>query len=343
MKRELRVYEERFAYREPFRIAGHLFTETTVLVAEIEATGSNGAHVGRGEAAGVYYLGDDIAHMRGEVERVRADIEAGAAGREELQSLLPPGGARNALDCALWDLDAKLAGVPAWKLAGFERLEPLATTMTIGADTPEKMAAIATGRFGAWPMLKLKLTGEAALDRARVRTVRAARPDAWIGVDANQGYGLEDLPNLLEVLAASDVALLEQPLPRGREAELARVKRAIPFAADESVCTLAEVERAPGCFDVVNIKLDKCGGLTEGLAIARRCKALGLKVMVGNMMGSSLSMAPSLVVGQLCDVVDLDGPTFLAQDRDPGVIYADGRIESGAVAWGVPDRQAARL
>jgi len=331
MKRTLQLHEERFAYREPFRIAGHLFTETAVLVAEI----SVGTHAGRGEAAGVYYLGDDLAHMRAEAEGVRADIEAGA-GREELQSLLPPGGARNALDCALWDLDAKLAGVPAWRLAGFERLEPLATTMTIGADTPEAMAGVAVGRFAGWPMLKLKLTGELELDRARVGAVRAARPDAWIGVDANQGYDPDGLAPLLAMLVANAVTLLEQPLPRGREAELAHVKRAIPFAADESVCSLAELERAPGCFDLVNIKLDNCGGLTEALAIARRCKELGLGVMVGNMMGSSLSMAPSLVVGQLCDVVALDGPPFLTQDRPGGVRYADGAIAGGEAVWGQP-------
>ncbi len=339
MERSLRLYEERFAYREPFRISGHLFTETTVLVAEISARNSGGTYVGRGEAAGVYYLGDDLAHMRSEAERVRAAIEAGA-GREELQSLLPPGGARNALDCALWDLDAKAAGVPAWRLAGLEWLEPLPTTMTIGADAPEAMAAIAAGRFGDWPMLKLKFTGEADLDRARLAAVRAARPDAWIGVDANQGYGLGDLPDLLRNLVAENVELLEQPLPRGHEDQLARVKRSIPFAADESVCTLAEVERAPGCFDLVNIKLDKCGGLTEALAIARRCKELGLGVMVGNMMGSSLSMAPSLVVGQLCDVVDLDGPTFLANDREPGIEYSDGRIVAGTVEWGLLQKTA---
>jgi L-alanine-DL-glutamate epimerase-like enolase superfamily enzyme len=208
--------------------------------------------------------------------------------------------------------------------------------MTIGAGTPEVMAGVASGRFADWPMLNLKLTGEAELDGARVRAVRAARPDAWIGVDANQGYKLEGLPSLLEELVRSGVRLLEQPLARDREADLAGVKRTVPFAADESVCTLAEVERAPGCFDLVNIKLDKCGGLTEALAIARRCKELGLGAMVGNMMGSSLSMAPSLVVGQLCEVVDLDGPTFLSEDRPGGVRYAGGTIAIGNAAWGQP-------
>jgi L-alanine-DL-glutamate epimerase-like enolase superfamily enzyme len=330
MQRALSLREERFAYREPFRIAGHLFTQTAVLVAEI----ADGDHVGLGEGAGVYYLGDDLAHMREAAESVRGEIERGA-GREELQSLLPAGGARNAIDCALWDLEARAIGTPVWKLAGLDRFEPLRTTMTIGADVPQAMAAAATGRFGEWPMLKLKLTGDVALDADRVRTVRAVRPDAWIGVDANQGYGLETLAELVDLLLEARIELLEQPLARGVEDRLDGVARPLPFAADESVCTLAEVDRARARFDVVNIKLDKCGGLTEALAIAARCRVLGLRVMVGNMMGSSLSMAPSMVVGQLCDIVDLDGPTFLAKDRPCGVHYAAGKIAVGEDGWGL--------
>jgi L-alanine-DL-glutamate epimerase-like enolase superfamily enzyme len=330
MKREVTLREERFVFREPFRIAGHLFTETAVLVARIAA----GGHVGLGEGSGVYYLGDDLAHMREAAESVRPDLEAGA-GRVELQSLLPPGGARNALDCALWDLEARVAGVPVWTLAGLERFEPLPTTMTIGADTPEAMAATAAGGLADWPMLKLKLTGDEALDAERLRAVRAARPEAWIGVDANQAYTRGNLAGLVHVLVETHTALLEQPLARGAEAVLDGIARPLPFAADESVCTLVEVERARGRFDVVNIKLDKCGGLTEALAIAARCRELGLRIMVGNMMGSSLSMAPSIVVGQLCDIVDLDGPSFLAEDRPGGVEYLDGRIAIGHAPWGL--------
>jgi L-alanine-DL-glutamate epimerase-like enolase superfamily enzyme len=330
MARRVTLREERFAYREPFRIAGHLFTETSVLVAEI----ADGDCLGLGEGAGVYYLGDDLAHMRQAAESVRSELEAGA-DRAELQSLLPPGGARNALDCALWDLECRMRGVPAWQLAGLDGFGPLPTTMTIGADTPEVMAAAASGRFGDWPILKLKLTGDEALDAERLRAVRAVRPDAWIGVDANQGYTSENLHGLLEILLESGVELLEQPLPRGAEGHLDAVARPLPFAADESVCTLAEVDLAPGRFDVVNIKLDKCGGLTEALAIARKCRELGLQVMVGNMMGSSLSMAPSMIVGQLCDVVDLDGPTFLASDRPGAVRYAGGNIAIGSAGWGL--------
>jgi L-Ala-D/L-Glu epimerase len=324
---------EDFPFKEPFRISGHAFDRTRVLVAEID----DGTHRGRGEGAGVYYLGDDLDHMVAEAESARAAVEAGAT-RTDLQSLLPAGGARNALDCAFWDLEAKRAGTPAWRLAGLDRFEPLPTTMTIGAGTPEEMASAAAGRFRDWPMLKLKLTGEADLDAARARAVRAARADAWIGVDANQGYSREGLEDLLAVLAEVGAVLLEQPVPRGAEASLDGAARPIQFAADESVCTLAEVEAAAGRFDIVNIKLDKCGGLTEALTIAERCRALGVGVMVGNMMGSSLSMAPSLVVGQLCDVVDLDGPTFLAEDRPGGVIYRDGRIAAGTLDWGLIGR-----
>lgn len=324
----LDVRVEHFPYREPFRISGHVFRETRVIMTQL----SDGDHVGRGEAAGVYYLGDDAEHMLSEVERVRPAIERGAT-RQDLQALLPPGGARNALDCAYWELEAKQAGVPAWQLAGLDEPHPLRSTLTIGAGTPEEMARAAS-RIDPDAPLKLKLTGHVGDDLARVRAVRAARPEAWIGVDANQGYRLQTLGELLPALVDAGVALLEQPLPRGREAELDGLERPLPFAADESAVSLADTDKLVGRFDVVNIKLDKCGGLTEGLAIARRARALGLDVMVGNMMGTSLSMAPAYLLGQLCDVVDLDGPTFLACDRTPGVSYRDGMILCPPEIWG---------
>jgi L-alanine-DL-glutamate epimerase-like enolase superfamily enzyme len=324
----VRLSIETFPYRQPFRISGHVFTETEVLLAEID----DGTHVGRGEGAGVYYLGDDAAHMLRAAESVQAAISAGA-GRKALQELLPAGGARNALDCALWDLEAKQAGVPAWQLAGLNAPRPLLSTLTLGAEAPERMAAAALALDPAAPV-KVKLTGELALDVARVQAIRAARPDAWIGVDANQGYDRPTLEQLLPTLVAARIALLEQPLKRGDEAALDGLARPLPFAADESALTLADTDALVGRFDVVNIKLDKCGGLTEALAIAHRARALGLEVMVGNMMGSSLAMAPSFLVGQLCDVVDLDGPTFLARDRVPSVVYADGHIHCPDAVWG---------
>ncbi|APZ98839.1 dipeptide epimerase [Sphingopyxis sp. QXT-31] len=323
---DLRV--ERFPYHQPFRISGHVFTETALLVAEL----SDGTHAGRGEGAGVYYLGDDIDHMLGQAQSVRAAIEAGAT-RAELQSLLPAGGARNALDCAFWELEAKQAGRPVWELAGLDAPKALRSTLTLGADEPGKMARAALAIDPEAPV-KVKLTGDLDDDIARVEAIRAARADAWIGVDANQGYDVATLRKLLPILTANNVAQLEQPLKRGREADLDGLKRPLPFVADESALTLADTASLVGRFDVVNIKLDKCGGLTEGLAIARQAKKLGLDVMVGNMMGTSLSMAPSYLVGQLCDIVDLDGPTFLARDREPGVEYRGGMIHCPDAIWG---------
>ncbi|WP_439487081.1 dipeptide epimerase [Blastomonas fulva] len=323
---DLRV--ERFAYHQPFRISGHVFTETALLVATL----SDGQHVGRGEGAGVYYLGDDIDHMLAQATSVREAIERGAS-RQDLQEMLPPGGARNALDCAYWDLEAKQAGRPVRELAGLESPRPLLSTLTLGADTPAAMAAAAQALDPLAPV-KVKLTGDLDNDIARLEAIRAARPEAWLGVDANQGYDIGMLASLMPVLIGLRIAQLEQPLKRGRESDLDGFKRSIPFVADESAVTLADTASLVGRFDMVNIKLDKCGGLTEGLAIAREARLLGLGVMVGNMMGSSLSMAPSFLLGQLCDIVDLDGPTFLARDRVPGVSYRDGRVHCPSEIWG---------
>ena len=298
----------------------------------------HGEHVGRGEAAGVYYNDDRPESMLATLESLRPRIEAGI-DREALRQLLPSGGARNALDCALWELEAQLRGEPVWKLAGLAAVRPLLTTFTVGADEPETMASRAAGYVtsdkGA-RALKLKLTGEAQLDGERVRAVRARCPDAWVGVDANQGYDAETLPKLLPFLAEANVSLLEQPCARGREADLDGIERALPIAADESILDLRELEARHHRFDVVNIKLDKCGGLTEGLLMAKRARELGKKVMVGNMAGSSLAMGPAFVLGQHCDVVDLDGPIFLAQDRSPSVVYRDGYIDCPADVWGYP-------
>jgi L-Ala-D/L-Glu epimerase len=323
---DLRV--ERFAYHQPFRISGHVFTETVLLVAEL----SDGENVGRGEGAGVYYLGDDIDHMLAEAARVRGAIERGAT-REELQTLLPPGGARNALDCAFWELEAKQKGRPVWELAGLEPPQPLFSTLTLGAESADRMARAALAIDPDAPV-KVKLTGDLTDDIARIVAIRAARPDAWIGVDANQGYHLPTLAELLPVLVSAGIAQLEQPLPRGCEADLDGLTRPLPFVADESALSFDDTAALVGRFDAVNIKLDKCGGLTEALAIARQARLLGLDVMVGNMMGTSLSMAPSYLVGQLCDIVDLDGPTFLAHDRTPGVAYRGGKIHCPSEIWG---------
>ncbi len=327
-KLQLTVQVERLEFSAPFRIAGFLFEHQDAVVATLD----DGRHRGRGEACGVYYLGDNAAEMVAALEAQRATIEAGI-DRAALQRLLPPGGARNALDCALWELDARRGGKPVWELAGLDPPQPLVTTFTLGADDPQVMAEGAR-RFADAQALKVKLTGELELDIARVTAVRKARPEVWLGVDANQGYSIANLPSLIEPLREATVTQIEQPLARGREAELENFRSPIPLVADESALCLADVAGLVGRFNMVNIKLDKCGGLTEGLAMVREARRLGLAVMVGNMMGSSLAMGPSFILGQLCDVVDLDGPTFLKHDRTPGVIYAGGMIWADEAVWG---------
>jgi L-alanine-DL-glutamate epimerase-like enolase superfamily enzyme len=332
---KLRLEVEKLRLAAPFRISGFVFEEQDAVIATLD----DGIHQGRGEASGVYYLGDTAQTMVAAIEAKRGAIEAGI-DRAALQRLLPPGGARNALDCALWELDARRSSTPVWKLAGLEPPRPLITTFTLGADDPTVMVAGAR-KYAQARSLKMKLTGELALDIARVQAVRAARPEVWIGVDANQGYGIDALDSLVDALVAENVSLLEQPLKRGRESDLDGFVSKIPIAADESALSLADLAGLVGRFNVVNIKLDKCGGLTEGLAMAHEARRLGLRIMVGNMVGSSLAMAPAFVLGQLCDVVDLDGPIFLARDRTPGMVYANGTAWIDEHVWGATQAEPA--
>jgi L-Ala-D/L-Glu epimerase / N-acetyl-D-glutamate racemase len=326
----LEVVAKQHALAEPFNITGHSITTADVVVVTLR----KGTYVGRGEAAGVFYLERNTpADMISQIEAVRHRIEAGIE-REELQGLLPPGGARNALDCAAWDLESKLLATPVWRLAGLESPRPLLTTFTVSANTPQKMAIDALAYSGA-KALKLKLTGQ-SIDADRVRAVREVCPGAWLAVDANQGFTRTSLDGLMPVLIDNDVQLIEQPFRVGHDVELEGFRSPIQIAADESAQELKHIEMLVRRYDVVNIKLDKCGGLTEGLAMAQSARRLGLSVMVGNMLGSSLAMAPAFVLGQLCDVVDLDGPVFLKEDCMPAVRYERGMITAPEALWGHP-------
>lgn len=333
MTMTVRVEIEEWRMAEPLRITSHTFDVMPFLYVTIEKDG----HVGRGEAAGVYYRGDDAASMKRQIAPLIPAIEAGIT-RNSLQGMLPPGGARNALDCALWDLEAKLSGRPVWQLAGLEQPRPLVTTFTCGADSPERMAVVAR-RHASAQALKLKLTGD-PIDADRVRAVRETRPDVWLGADGNQGFTRASLERLMPVLVAARTALIEQPFPAGQDSLLDDFHSPIPVAADESAQALTDVAGLVGRFDVVNVKLDKCGGLTEALEMVRAARRLGLETMVGNMFGTSLAMAPSFLVGQLCTVVDLDGPAFLASDRPVSVNYTDGRIHCPEALWGYPESPA---
>jgi L-Ala-D/L-Glu epimerase len=327
MKIETRI--ERWPLAIPFRITGRTFEHVDVLVALLR----DGDLLGRGEAAGVYYRDESPATMQAQIESARTRIE-GLEDARDLLAVLPPGGARNAVDCAFWELEALRSGQTVWARAAIASPRPLLTTWTIGADEPDAMARRAKQCADA-RALKLKLTGDAS-DAGRVTAVRDARPDVWLAVDANQGFTRASLDLLLPVLVEARVELLEQPFAVGEESALDRLDCPIPIAADESAQVAADVAALAGRFQVVNVKLDKSGGLTGALDMAREARRLGLSPMVGNMVGTSLAMAPAFVVGQLCDIVDLDGPLLLARDRAPGARYENGQIWCGPEVWGAP-------
>ena len=318
---------ERWPLIEPFHITGYVWEYVDVLVVGLE----RGGFAGVAEAAGVYYRNDMPRAMLAEVESLRARVEAGVS-RKELTDLIGPGGARNALDCALWDLEAKETGTPAWRIANLPPPRPIITTFTCGADDPDKMAAVASAYTSA-RAIKLKLTGE-AVDAERVRAVRRVRPHVWLSVDANQGFTPSGLEELMPVLVEARVKVIEQPFPIGQEACLDGFRSPVPIAADESLQGLADLPALVDRFQYVNIKLDKCGGLTEALAIAREARRLGMGCMVGNMLGTSLAMAPAWILGQLCSAADLDGPMFLKADRSHPVSYVDGHISCSTELWG---------
>lgn len=314
MSAALSVRGESFPVRGVFRISRGARREARVVVAEVKADG----YVGRGECVPYPRYGETV---EGVVAAIEAQAGAVAAGldRAGLQQALPAGAARNALDCALWDLEAKQRARPAWSLAGVPEPRAVQTAFTISVGAPEEMAAAAAEHRDK-PLLKLKMAAGAE-DLERVRAVRAARPDARLIVDANEAWTPDDLRTLLPQLAALKVALVEQPLPAGEDAVLAQVPHPVPVCADESCHTAADVPRLAPLYDMVNVKLDKAGGLTEALRVVRAARSEGLGVMVGCMLGSSLAMAPAFLLAQEAEVVDLDGPLLLARDRAPGLVF----------------------
>jgi L-alanine-DL-glutamate epimerase-like enolase superfamily enzyme len=323
--RELKATTERWYMKQPFTITGYTFTHAEILYVTIAENGVTG----QGEAAGVYYLDENGESMLADVESVRRAIENGA-GREDLLSLLPAGGARNALDCALWDLEAKLQGTSIWALTGLTPGETV-TVNTVGIGTPEEMAANA--RALDTDRIKVKLSDDRPLER--IAAVRAARPDAEIVVDINQGWTFEQLVEWAPKLKELGVAMIEQPLPRGGDEALEGYTPPIPLCADESCLNTGEFEQAAKRYQMINIKLDKTGGLTEALKLADMARARGIGLMVGNMMGTSLAMAPGYVVAQLCRFVDLDGALFLDSDRAHPMHYAHGVLSAPSrELWG---------
>lgn len=323
----LSVRVQHWPIRGHFTIARGSKTEAVVVVVEI----GDGIWTGRGECVPYGRYGESTSGVVAAIERLRPSIEQGL-DRRHLEECLPAGAARNAVDCTLWDLQAKQAGCTAAEIAGLAPPKAVPTAYTISLGTPEAMAEQAR-QTTVHPLLKLKLAGDGDADR--MRAVRAAVPDARLIVDANEAWDADQTPALLQVAAETGVELVEQPLPAGADGLLTEIAHAVPICADESVHDSAALAQLLGRYDAVNIKLDKTGGLTEALRLSDQARTLGLKIMVGSMVATSLAMAPAILVAQKADWVDLDGPLLLARDRDHALTYADGAVHPPTPAlWG---------
>jgi len=325
--RELSARVERWPIRGGFTISRGSKQEAVVVVAAI----SDGSCKGHGECVPYARYGESV---EGVVQAIEAcgPVLAQGLDRAGLQAMLPPGAARNAVDCALWDLEAKMSGRSAAELAGLAPLRAVETAFTNSLAAPEDMAARALAA-AHYPLLKLKLGGDG--DEERLAAVRQAVPNARLIADANEAWRASNLERLLAAAKAARVELIEQPLPAGDDAVLQHIARVVPVCADESVRDRASLATLAKRYDAVNIKLDKTGGLTEALATAAEARRLGLKIMVGCMVATSLAMAPALLLAQDADFVDLDGPLLLERDRVPGLTYTSGTVmPPPAALWG---------
>lgn len=313
---------------KPFVIARESIGSVTVVTVRLE----QGGHVGRGEACPVPHFGESPAQVLADAREICRRLQDGASW-VQVHDETPPGAARNAVDCAVWDLRAKTLATPAWRLAELSPPEPLEALYTIGIDSPDRMADAARIASRSFSILKVKLGG--ADDATSARAVRGAAPAARLIADVNEGWTREDLVSLMPVMAQCGFEMIEQPLPAGRDRELADIPRLLPIGADESCHTRADLERIAPFYDMVNIKLDKTGGLTEALRLREAAWALGLDTMVGCMLGTSLAMAPALLVAQRCRYVDLDAPLLIGSDCADGLTYSRGLIHPASAAlWG---------
>jgi len=320
MARRLNVDIQSWPIRGEFRIARGAKTEALVVVAQISEDGATG----RGECVPYPRYGESVERVAAEIQSAASDIENGLTP-ELLQQRMPAGAARNALDCALIDLEAKRSGRRAFELLNLPAPSPVQTAFTLSLDSPEAMgAAAAAAAVRGYGLLKLKIAG--ADDLARIEAVRKNAPLARLILDANEGWSEDDLAAFSPALARLGVALVEQPLKADADNLLARFQSPVPLCADESCHTRADLPRIIGRYSHINIKLDKAGGLTEALALAREAAAAGLRLMGGCMVSTSLSMAPASLLAGMADFVDLDGPLLLARDRTPAIRYEADRL-----------------
>lgn len=324
---QLSISAESWPIAGQFTISRGAKREAEVLVATL----SDATTRGRGECVPYARYGETLQGVRAAMLNLQDRLADGLT-RQELQKVVPAGAARNALDCAFWDYEAKSSGTRAAELAGVAPLRPLTTAYTISLATPEEMAAKATSA-AAHSLLKLKLG--AAGDADRLAAVRAARPEARLIADANEGWGPQKVEGLLSACAEAGVELVEQPLPADRDGMLAEIDHPVPICADESMHTRADLSGLSARYDAINVKLDKTGGLTEALALVTEARAQGLAMMVGCMVATSLAMAPALLVAQKADFVDLDGPLLLARDRARPLTYEGSTVTGPDPAlWG---------
>jgi L-alanine-DL-glutamate epimerase-like enolase superfamily enzyme len=329
--RRLKVDVESWPIAGVFAISRGSRTEARVVVATLE----DGEHWGRGECVPYQRYGETVEGVVTTIESL-GDAIAGGASRTELITLLRAGAARNALDCALWDFEAKASGKRAYELAGLPGLRPATTAYTLSLGAPEAMEAAAHS-VSRRPLLKVKLGGDG--DAERIAAVRRGAPDATLIVDANEAWSEINFTDNLEACRAAGVALIEQPLPAGRDGMLASIsaedRGGILFCADESLHIAEDLGALGAGYQAINIKLDKAGGLTAALQLKSEALARGLKIMIGCMVGTSLAMAPALLLADDAKVVDLDGPLLLARDREPGLVFNGSLIQPfGPELWG---------
>jgi len=324
---KLNVSNDSFQLAQVFTISRGSRTEAKVITVQLENEGCSGY----GECVPYARYGESIESVNEQIESVRGDIIDGMT-RQDLQLALPAGTARNALDCAMWDLQAKIANTTVWQLAGLEEPGSITSCYTLSLAEPEDMRAAAT-KHRAMPVLKIKLGGIG--DLARLQAVREGAPNSRLVVDANEGWSVDDYLQLAPAMVELGVTLVEQPLPAGDDDALQGIERTLPICADESCHDVNSLERLHGKYDFINIKLDKTGGLTEALLLKSEAVAAGFQIMVGCMVSTSLAMAPAVLVAQGAAVVDLDGPLLLAEDRVPPIEF-NGAVMSPAppALWG---------
>lgn len=327
MALNIRIQIERFPIAGAFTISRGTKTVAEVIVCTLV----DGDHSGRGECVPYQRYGETVDSVRASIAAARSDVVNGIT-HDELRQLMPAGAARNAIDCALWDLEAKRDGIPTHEVACQLPPRPVSTAFTIALAEPEEMAAQARAAANR-PLLKVKVG--AGNDSARIHAVASSAPNSRIILDANEGWNESNIRQNLLLAAEFRVALVEQPLPVGEDAILRDIPHPVPICADESIHTTDNLENLTGLYDAVNIKLDKTGGLTEALELRDRARELGFGVMVGCMVGTSLAMAPAVLLAQDADYVDLDGPLLLARDRSPGLTYSGSVVSPPRPAlWG---------